>query len=58
MSNIIKRKMYLNKSELNQKCFANVFTQNMKALTPGKVWVNSTGEIQFSVGLDQKVTTI
>ncbi|OMJ68262.1 hypothetical protein SteCoe_34344 [Stentor coeruleus] len=46
--------MYLNKSELNQKCFANVFTQNMKALTPGKVWVNNTGEIQFSVGLDQK----
>ena len=50
--------MLLNKTELSQKVFANVYTHNLSALTPGKIWVNSQNELMCSLGLKQKVKNI
>jgi hypothetical protein len=43
------------RSELTQKTFATIYTQKLKSLSPGKVWINPQYELQCSIGLDQKV---
>jgi hypothetical protein len=47
--------MYLNRKKLSQKCYANVYTQNLACLTPGKVWVNANNELQCILGFEKEV---